>query len=359
MVGAVTSLQTSQVTRVLVADSTRMSCQLLCDALRRCHRLNVTGASNPLDVLKTATSFKPHVAVISANLDEDHLKGFKVSRQLRASHPETKVVMLLDSSRRDLVVEAFRAGAKGVFCRAESIKSLCRCISSVHRGQIWANSNEMQFVLEALAESAPLSLVDAKGTALLSKRELDVVRCVADGLTNREIAAQLKLSEHTVKNYLFRVFDKLGVSSRVEMILYAFSQRASAETSRITPELSGNFPQDAAKTFEWYRKAAEQGFGVAQFILGQMYRDGYGVPQDKLSAYVWFHLAECTSNYIGKSVRDAKDRLARRMKADQIAEAQRRASEWLKQHPSQAKLLSPSRAGAETKTLPTAPALVR
>jgi DNA-binding CsgD family transcriptional regulator len=74
------------------------------------------------------------------------------------------------------------------------------------------------------------------GNALLSARELDVVRCVAEGLSNREIAHRLTLREHTVKNYLFRIFDKLGVSSRVEVVLYALGGgSAPRPASSITP----------------------------------------------------------------------------------------------------------------------------
>ncbi len=270
------------------------------------------------------------MVLLSANLDEEPLKGFKLARQLRAAYPKIKVVMLLDASRRNLVVEAFRTGARGVFCRTDSVKALCRCIHSVHMGQVWASSNEIEFILEALAEAVPLTVIDSKGTALLSCREQEVVRCVADGLTNREIAAQLKISEYTVKNHLFRVFDKLGVSSRVEMILYVLSQRAKPETPN---GATSDFPQDDVATFEWYRRAAERGFGVAQFILGQMCRDGYGVPQDKVSAYMWFQLAEHTANYIGKNVCEAMTRLAKRMTPEQILEAQRRAAGWLKDHP--------------------------
>jgi DNA-binding CsgD family transcriptional regulator len=80
-------------------------------------------------------------------------------------------------------------------------------------------------VIEALRESEPIRLVDSGGEAILSKREQDVVRCVAEGLSNREIASCLGLTEHTVKNYLFRIFDKLGVSSRVEVVLYVFRFR--------------------------------------------------------------------------------------------------------------------------------------
>ena len=319
--------------RVLVADSTRMACQLLSDMLKRSHQFELVGCSpSSFEVLAAVNNVAPHVVLLSVDLDGQPLKGFKLARQLRATYPESRVVMLLDACRRDLVVEAFRAGARGVFCRTDSVKTLCKCIFSVYMGQVWADSKEIRFALEALAEAVPLTLIDAKGTALLSRREQEVVRSVADGLTNREIAAQLKISEHTVKNYLFRIFDKLGVSSRVEMILYALSQRTTA----LNPTGAAvDFPQDDVATFEWYRRAAEQGFGVAQFILGQMYRDGYGVPQNTVSAYMWFRVAEQTENYIAKNVREAMTRLAKRMPPEQIAEARQRAEVWLKEHPGQ------------------------
>ena len=129
--------------------------------------------------------------------------------------------MLLDSSDRAQVIESFRAGARGVFCRTESLKQLAKSIRCVHEGEIWASHVEMDFLVEAVAEPAPLTFLSANVHALLSARELDVVRCVAEGLNNREIAQRLTLREHTVKNYLFRIFDKLGVSSRVEVVLYA------------------------------------------------------------------------------------------------------------------------------------------
>lgn len=137
--------------------------------------------------------------------------------------------MLLDASERTPVIEAFRCGARGVFCRTEPLKLLAKSIRCVHEGQIWASSAELQFVLEAMAEPVTMSFINASGESLLSARELDVVRCVAEGLSNREIAQRLTLREHTVKNYLFRIFDKLGVSSRVEVVLYALGSQAQAQ----------------------------------------------------------------------------------------------------------------------------------
>jgi DNA-binding NarL/FixJ family response regulator len=146
---------------------------------------------------------------------------------LRLSHPKTRVVILLRSARDELVVDAFRGGAKGVFCRAGTWQNLCKCIQSVHKGQVWVNSHQLHCVLEALVNATPLRLVNSEGRRLLTRREDDVVRLVADGLSNRDVAQKLGLTEHTVSNYLFRIYEKLGISSRVELVLYALKHKQS------------------------------------------------------------------------------------------------------------------------------------
>ena len=212
--------------RVLAADSTRMSSQLLVDALAQEHRFEVAGMEpKPSSILDAIARQKPHIVLVSSTLEGSSTFGFELARQVRTSHPGTRVILLMDASTPSAVVEAFRCGAQGIFSRTESSKTLAKCIESVHRGQVWANSAELRYLLEAFRESEPMRLIDSRGEAILSQREQDVVRCVAEGLSNREIAGRLKLTEHTVKNYLFRIFDKLGVSSRVEVVLYAFRFR--------------------------------------------------------------------------------------------------------------------------------------
>jgi DNA-binding NarL/FixJ family response regulator len=98
----------------------------------------------------------------------------------------------------------------------------------VHAGEIFATGAQLELVFEALATSTPLRVRDWKGDKILTRQEDRIVQLVANGLTNREIAAELRLSEHTVKNYLFRIFEKLGVSSRVELVLFAMSKRSDA-----------------------------------------------------------------------------------------------------------------------------------
>ncbi len=211
--------------RVLVADDTQIHTQSLADALRRDPQLEVINP--PLqsrDLVETVRRQRVNVVLLSSNLDEEPLRGFEVLRELRASNPGILAVMLLDSSKRETIVRAFRAGARGIFSRNDSLEILCKCIRSVYDGQIWADSQQMSFAVEELASSAVVRAVDSSGMSLLSKREMDVVRSLAEGLTNREIAERLGLSQHTIKNYLFRVYDKLGVSSRLELLFMTLTQ---------------------------------------------------------------------------------------------------------------------------------------
>src|SRR5277367_1889696 len=193
--------------RVLVADKTRMNTQLLAHSLARDNRFRVIEAESAGDsILAVMSSEKPDVALLTPILEDNPALGFRVARQLRALHPETRIIMLLDASERASVVEAFRAGARGVFCRTESLQTLAKCIDCAHSGQVWANSQELEYLLEAVSDAMSVRSPDDSSLSALSKRERDVVLCVADGLSNREIARRLHLTEHTVKNYLFRVF---------------------------------------------------------------------------------------------------------------------------------------------------------
>jgi two-component system nitrate/nitrite response regulator NarL len=209
--------------RVIVADRTAMNSQLLAEALVRDGRFEICGAvctSN--SILSAVGDTTPDVVVVSAQLEDGDSKGFEVTRELRALGGDTRVVMLLDSSDRGSVVDAFRAGARGIFCRNQPLKLLTKCVHSVHSGQVWANSQELAFLLDVVSEMPAVAKRRAVSD-LLSKRELDVAQGVTKGLTNREIARDLGLTEHTVKNYMFRIFEKLGISTRVELVLHTLA----------------------------------------------------------------------------------------------------------------------------------------
>ena len=182
-----------------------------------------TDSAGTLDSLR---EYEPDVALVSNVLRDGNLIGLDLLRRIRVDRCPTRTILLLDSFDRKLIVDAFRLGADGVFNRDEPFEALCKAIYVVSRGEVWIKHHELRWVLEALTEQLPVSacIVDAKGQNLLSKRQNEIVALVADGQSNREISQALHLSEHTVKNYMLRIFDKLGVSNRVELILYVVTQ---------------------------------------------------------------------------------------------------------------------------------------
>lgn len=216
--------------RVYVAESSAINSELLVAALRRCRAVEIVGfACSTRDLLDAIEDARPHVVLLSAHLSDGPMSGFRALRQLRNAESRRRVILLVDNVTGEMVVDAFRAGAKGIFRRSESVQVLYRCIQAVHGGQVWANSAEIEHVLAALETAAPLRVIDSRGKNLLSAREQEVVYAVADGLTNREISERLKISEHTVKNHLFHIYEKLGISSRVELILYAVTEREASK----------------------------------------------------------------------------------------------------------------------------------
>ncbi len=313
--------------RVLVADNTRIHTQLLADALRRDRSLEVIGAaSHSRDLMEAVTTHKIQVVVLSSNLDEEPMRGLETLRELRTANPDLRAIVLLDSSKREIVVEAFRAGARGVFTRHDSLETLGKCVHHVHAGQIWANEQQMVFAIEALAASPMVRALGANGLSLLSKREMEVVQCLAEGLTNREIAARLALSQHTVKNYLFRVFDKLGVSSRLELLSLTLSQashQGGTAAVRGNPGAAAGAP--APPTVEWLQKAAEQGELTAQVALAEMYAEGRGTAKDLFAAYTWYLVSERTASDTRDEISAAQQRIAQSLTPEQIVEAKRAA----------------------------------
>ena len=216
---------TSGTIGVLVADSNQMQCQLLVSALRRRPEFRVHSCGVDMNIILSAIAEFP-VDVILMNADHPKLAGHDMAnvRRLHLAHPHIAKVLVLDESSRDSVVNAFRSGVKGLFCFSECpFRLLCKCIQQVHQGQVWANSEQLQYLVEIVMQVPSLRMVNARGVKLLTHREEQVVALVADGLSNREVARELGLSEHTVKKYLFHIFDKLGISSRVELVLYAVS----------------------------------------------------------------------------------------------------------------------------------------
>ena len=217
--------------KVLVCDTHCMSAELIVKALdaSMVYGYQVQAKSTDHQALETeAAEWSPDTVVFSLSHNEAVADHFIALRRLKKMDLAVAVLLLLDAPEKGMIVEGFRSGATGILYRGQPFDALCKAIVSVHEGQVWARHEDLHFLLEALSSMVSTKVVNARGTSLLSEREQQVLRLVSEGLTNKEIAKALKLSEHTVKNYLFRMFDKLGVSTRVELILYAVNQSAAA-----------------------------------------------------------------------------------------------------------------------------------
>jgi DNA-binding NarL/FixJ family response regulator len=200
-----------------------MQSHLLTSALRRRPEFRISSCTVEIDAIVHAVEFTPvKVVILSLNPSIDISQQMAAMRRIHLLRPALAKVLLVESYDRELVVSAFRSGARGIFCLTDTqFRLLCRCIQRVAEGQIWANTEQMNYLLDSISEAPSLRVVNSNGRMLLTPREEQVVALVAEGLSNRDTARELNLSEHTIKKYLFRIFDKLGISSRVELVLYA------------------------------------------------------------------------------------------------------------------------------------------
>ena len=187
--------------RVLVADNSRIHTRLLADALRRDPLVEaIPFESESAGLVGEAVAGNIDVLVMGSNFDDQSAKGFEILRQLRKARQQIHCVLLLTSSKDELILKAFCAGARGLFSKNDPLELLSKCVREVHAGKVWANQDAISLAVDALASGPTVRASNANGMQLLSKRELQVVHYLAEGLTNREIAEQLKLSQHTIKN---------------------------------------------------------------------------------------------------------------------------------------------------------------
>jgi DNA-binding NarL/FixJ family response regulator len=228
---------------VLVAESCLMNCELMSTALERYkQRITVVASATDSNEIQAAyEQHQPDICIISAHLKDGPNTGLAALRDLIVRFKDAHVIFLLDAAERKAVVEAFRAGAQGVFSREQAFDILCKSVHKVHEGQVWASNQQIRFLIDALSAPPP-PITNAKGAPLLTKREQTLVQLVTEGRSNKDISRELNLSEHTVRNYLFRIFNKLGTSSRLELALYALNQRQSVREPVATD------PDDSSST---------------------------------------------------------------------------------------------------------------
>jgi len=156
-----------------------------------------------------------------------------VSELLRRA-PNSKLIVLTAGASQDEILELFRRGAHGIIDRSIPPETLVACIHKVAKGDIWLDEQAVNWVLHAFRTQATRPIAPA-AKVHLTQKEMMIVACVAQGMKNKEIAVRVNTTEQVVKNYLRKVYDKLGVSDRLELALYCLHHRLLDNTDAVPP----------------------------------------------------------------------------------------------------------------------------
>jgi len=205
--------------QVLIADTKQLWTGLLVERLRQVPGIMAFPNTSPEQFLHEIALLLPDITLLGIEDASSAPAVFQMLQSARELRPSLHNVVLLNSMDSGIIRESFFAGANGVISPNEPFDVLLDCIRSVDAGRIWLRNDQFTCFQELL-DSSPASqaIVDVCDSDVLTDRQLKLVQCVAKGMTNREIALQLDLSEHTVRNYLVRIFRKFGVSNRAELV---------------------------------------------------------------------------------------------------------------------------------------------
>ncbi|QGY39790.1 response regulator [Pseudodesulfovibrio cashew] len=180
----------------------------------------VAEAGNGKDGVALARELRPDIMLVDISMPGKN--GIQVIRDLRQFLPETRFIIISMHSEADYIVEAFRAGATGYMIKESAAENLIKGLDTVARGEMFldsALSQEVVFKLLQAKDDAGESRKDPYST--LTPREQEVMRMLAEGLTSKEVAAQLFISPKTVENHRTNLMKKLGLHSTVELIRYS------------------------------------------------------------------------------------------------------------------------------------------
>ena len=212
--------------RIVVADDHPIFRDGLCKLLALEEDFEVVGqAQDGQEVLDVLQQYEPDILLL--DLKMPGLDGLGTLQRLQAARIRTRVIVLTASDDKNEFVQAMKLGTSGIVLKQTATDLLIKSIRKVHAGEIWLDSHTTAAVIRQFVsaeEVPPPSQTPApreRERSPLSQREREIVALVAQGFKNKEMAEKLFISEQTVKNHLHNIFDKLGVSDRLELALYA------------------------------------------------------------------------------------------------------------------------------------------
>src|ERR1044071_9160289 len=227
--------------RIVVADDHPIFRDGLCKLLALEEDFEVVAqASDGREVLDVLQQYEPDILLL--DLKMPGLDGLGTLQRLQALRNRTRVIVLTASDDKNEFVQAMKLGTSGIVLKQTATELLIKSIRKVHAGEIWLDSHTTAAVIRQFvaAEETPVPQMPAptreRERSPLSQREREIVALVAQGFKNKEMAEKMFISEQTVKNHLHNIFDKLGVSDRLELALYAIHNnlhRSEEHTSEL------------------------------------------------------------------------------------------------------------------------------
>lgn len=212
---------------ILIADAQVMFREALRSLLEREDDLRILGeAGNGREALQLANTLKPDILLL--DLSMPRVSGMEALRRLSGASSQTRPILFVESPDRSQIVEALKLGARGILPRRTTTQMLLKCIRAVASGEYWVGHQNISDLIECIRTAEPQRQTDHSNGFRLTRRELEIVSSIVDGYTNREIAKRFSISEQTVKHHLTSIFEKVGVTNRLELALLAMQQRLAS-----------------------------------------------------------------------------------------------------------------------------------
>ncbi|MFT4113863.1 response regulator [Silvibacterium sp.] len=166
--------------------------------------------------------------ILLLDLNMPRLPGLEAMRAIMNGSPTVKIILLTSTVTPQQIIEALQIGARGIVLKDALTDHLTSAIRTVVSGDYWIGGKRVVNLVQALHDLTKQAAVPERKTFGLTPREMDVVGCIVEGCSNRDIAKQFTLSEETVKRHLSNIFDKTGVSTRLELAMFAIAHRLVA-----------------------------------------------------------------------------------------------------------------------------------